>query len=334
LFDLPLAAPLSLMAGAWSDLGERGAAWGVSLTAGVYRVLGRTACRIMLAPVVAYFYATDAARRRASRNYLDRAWRAGYLARRPGYLDGLRHFLTFAYASLDKFAAWNGDIRAQDVDGVHDGLFDEAKRNQRGAVVITAHIGSPEVIRAIATVTGRFRVNVLVHTLHAERFNRVIERVSPESPVRLIQVSQIDVAVAMRLSEAVARGEWVVIMGDRLAVAEGDMSAAGVDFLGGVAKFPAGPYVLAAALGCPAYTLFCTRQGKRFSVAFELFADPVLLPRRDRASAIQAYAAAFAHRLEKIVASDPFQWFNFYDYWMQDNAPPGGGDTQDLRREN
>ncbi len=320
------------MAGAWSHLGERGAAWGVWLTAGVYRILGRTACRVMLAPVVAYFYATDAQRRRASLSYLERAWRAGYLPRKPGYGDGFRHFLTFAYASLDKVAAWNGDIRASDVDGVHDGLFDEAKLNKRGAVVITAHVGSPEVIRAIATVNRRFRVNVLVHTLHAERFNRVLKRLSPESPVHLIQVSDIDVSVAMRLSEAVGRGEWVVIMGDRLAVAGGDATAAEVEFLGGAAKFPVGPYVLAAALGCPAYTLFCTRQGKRFSVVFDLFADPVTLPRRDRAAATQAYAAVFAKRLEKIVALDPFQWFNFYDYWLQDSAPLGG-DTQDFRLE-
>ncbi|MDZ4759877.1 MAG: lipid A biosynthesis acyltransferase [Alphaproteobacteria bacterium] len=299
----------------WSSVGERGGLWGLYLVVGVYKALGRTVCRIVLAPVVTYFYLTGGSQRRASRDYLKRAFEAGRLGKRPGFFDGLRHFLTFSDALLDKLAAWTGRIRPRDIDGVHDGLFDAAKKAGRGAVVLTAHLGNPEVIRAVATVSGRFRVNVLVHTAHAENFNRVIERFSPDAPVRLVQVSQIDVGVAMRLSAAVERGEWVVMTGDRSAVRDPEGSSVEVDFLGAPARFPTGPYVLAAALKCPTYTMFCLKRGKRYAVEFELFADPVLLPRTRRAEALRAHAAIFAGRLEKMVARAPFQWFNFYDYW-------------------
>jgi predicted LPLAT superfamily acyltransferase len=251
-------------------------------------------------------------------------WRAGHLPKRPGAGDVFRHLLTFAYASLDKLSAWTGGIRVADVDGVNDGLFDAAKKTGRGAMVISAHVGNIEAIRAIATINQRFRINVLVHTLHAESFNRVIEKYSPESPVRLAQVTQIDVGVAMRLSEAVNRGEWLVIMGDRVAVKDGEEKAVPVDFLGSPVHQPMGPYVLAAALQCPVYTLFCVRKGKRFRVRFELLADPVQLPRKDRETAIQAYASTFAQRLEAIVAEAPFQWFNFYDYWGAPARPEAG----------
>jgi predicted LPLAT superfamily acyltransferase len=300
----------------WSELRERGATWGLQFVVVVYKVLGRTACRVVLAPITLYFYLAGAAQRRASLDYLGRCWKAGLLPRKPGFWDGFRHFLGFSYALLDKLAAWTGKIRATDVDGVSDGLFDAAKKSGRGAIVLTAHLGNPEVVRAIATVAGRFRVNVLMHTIHAERFNRILTRLSPDSPVRLVQVTEIDVGVAMRLSEAVERGEWIVMTGDRAAVKDGRASAAPVPFLGEEALFPTGPYVLASALKCPAYTMFCLRQPKgRFRVMFEPFDDPVRLPRAGREEAAKAYAARYVERLEKAVALAPFQWFNFYDYW-------------------
>jgi predicted LPLAT superfamily acyltransferase len=306
----------------WSEVGERGAVWGLYFVVGVYRLLGRTVCRIVLAPIVTYFYLTGGDQRRASRDYLTRAWKAGYLPRRPGFWLGLRHFIGFSYALLDKLAAWTGQIRAKDVEGVHDGLFDAAKTNGRGALVLTAHLGNPEIVRAVATVSRRFRVNVLMHTIHAEKFNRVLEKMSPDAPVRLVQVTEIDVGVAMRLSEAVSRGEWVVMTGDRVAVKDGSTSAVSVDFMGAPAAFATGPYILASALKCPAYTMFCLKQGGRYHVDFELFADPVSLPRGRREEALRSYAAEFARRLERAVSRAPMQWFNFYDYWATTPAAP------------
>ena len=44
-------------------------------------------------------------------------------------------------------------------------------------------------------------------------------------------------------------------------------------------------------------------------------ADRAVLPRGQRAEALARYAAAYACRLEKHVLEDPFQWYNFYDFW-------------------
>jgi predicted LPLAT superfamily acyltransferase len=278
----------------------------------------------VLAPIVFYFYVTAGDRRRASLDYLNKCWKAGHLPRKPGFWDGLRHFISFAYAMLDKLAAWTGKIRIGDVDGVAEGVFEAARQSGRGAIVLTAHLGNPEVIRAIATVTKRFRVNVLMHTIHAERFNKVMTRLSPDSPVRLVQVTEIDVGMAMWLSEAVERGEWIVMTGDRVAVNAGEQSAVPVPFLGEEALFATGPYVLAAALKCPAYTMFCLAQkGRRYRVMFEPFGDPLNLPRANREEAAREHARRYVERLEKAVAIAPFQWFNFYDYWARpDRAEP------------
>jgi predicted LPLAT superfamily acyltransferase len=217
----------------WAEVGERGTYWGVFFVATVNRLLGRTVGRIVLTPVAAYFYLTGGVQRRASRDYLARAWRAGLLPRRPGPVEGFRHFLTFSWAALDKFVAWSGGIKREDVDGAghgaSDGALADARRSGRGALILTAHLGNPEVVRAIAAMSGTFRINVLVHTAHAEMFNRVVQRFAPDSPVRLVQVTDIDLGMAMHLSAAVERGEWIVMTGDRVAVKERATSSVAVD---------------------------------------------------------------------------------------------------------
>ena len=174
----------------WAALAERGAYWGIRFLGAVYRRLGRRACLVAMAPVILYFYLTGREQRRASQDYLRRLWRAGHLPREPGHRLALRHHLAFGEAVLDKLAAWLGDMRAVDIDGIEDGLFAAAKRDPRGAFVISAHLGNPEIIRAVATLAHRHRINVLVHTIHAQSFNRLIERFSPLSPVRMIQVTR------------------------------------------------------------------------------------------------------------------------------------------------
>ncbi len=313
----------------WSDIAERGSALGLSFVAGVYRLLGHGACRILLIPIAVYFYLTGREQREASADYLQRAWKAGAFTKKPGVWQGFRHFLTFSYATLDKFAAWNGDIRPEDVDGVHGGLFDDAKTSGRGAVVLTAHLGNPEVVRAVATMSRRFRVNVLMHTLHAEKFNRIIQRVSPDSPVRIMQVSQIDLGVAMQLASAIENGEWVVMTGDRVAVNDASGSSITMPFLGADARFPIGPFILAATLKCPAFTMFTMRKKNRYVVNFELLGDPVVLPRASRTAAIRGYLATYIERLERALIDAPYQWFNFYDYWRQNASP----DQPNGRRE-
>ena len=315
------------MAENWAGMRERGSLWGVQFFAVAYRLLGRRACIWFLAPVITFFYLTGAQQRRASHDYLMRVWRAGHLKAKPGLLAGLRHYMTFGESMIDKLAAWIGDIRAEDVDGVNDGPFHAAKQDPRGGFVITAHLGNPEVIRAVATVAGRFQVNVLMHTAHAEQFNRVIQRVSPKSTVRIIQVTEIDMAAAMRLSEAVDRGEWVIMTGDRLPVHGDPGRSLPAPLLGAPARFPEGPWLLGSVLKCPTYFLACTRaprkRGGRFGVRFHLIDDPLKLPRKDRERALDAYVRRFAASLEAEIAADPFQWFNFYDFWGAADAQAG-----------
>jgi predicted LPLAT superfamily acyltransferase len=310
----------------WADIGERGASWGLGFLAAVYRVMGRRACLAFMSFVVFYFFVTGRKQRQGSMAYLDRAWKAGILERRPNYVTSFRHFMSFGVAALDKLAAWTGNIDLGDLDGDVTRSISATMNDGRGAFVITAHLGNPEAIRAVGTTQGQ-RINVLVHTVHAARFNRLIETLSPESATHLMQVTNLGPETAVALREAVERGEWVVMAGDRVAVAEAGERIVWIPFLGELAPFPQGPYILASLLRCPTYLLFGTRRGDRFDVHFRKLADPVVLPRGQRIKAIESYARQFAGAIEHQIRAAPFQWFNFFDFWRPAGLVPPTANT-------
>jgi predicted LPLAT superfamily acyltransferase len=304
----------------WSSTRERGAYWGMRSLAGIYRLLGRHICLAAMAPVVFYFFLTGTTQRRASRDYLDHLWRTGRLARRPTWWLSLRHFMSFGASALDKLAAWTGDLPRTTLHGESMALLNEVEASGRGAFVITAHIGNPEVIRAMASVNHKVPINVLMHTEHAQLFNGLIREFSPNSPVRAFPVTKVGVDTAVILSEAISRGEWVVIAGDRAPVSESGR-VIDAQFLGDTALFPQGPYILGALLKAPTFLLFCLRDGPNFRVHFSKFADVIDLPRADRIGAIRRYARAYAEALEARASEAPLQWFNFYPFWKTDTRP-------------
>jgi predicted LPLAT superfamily acyltransferase len=297
----------------WSSMRERGAFWGMRTLAVVYRVLGRRVCLAAMFPVVVYFFATGGVQRRASRDFLDHAWRAGLLPQRPTLWLSFRHFLSFGVSILDKLAAWTANVPQLWSDPSLK-LIEDVETSGRGIVVFTAHLGNPEVIRAVAALNGRVPVNVLMHTEHANLFNRLLKEVSPSSPMRAFPVTKIGIDTAIILSAAIAKGEWVVIAGDRVPVTE-EGRVVEIPFLGEPAQFPQGPFVLAALLKAPVYLLFCVREAGGFRVHFSKFAEAIDLPRGDRIGAMRRYAFQFAKSLETRIAATPLQWFNFYSFW-------------------
>lgn len=300
--------------GHWSGFNEVSFVAGMRLLFWICRVFGRWPFRIVLYPVLAWYVLTKPRARRVSRSYLRRVAACGG----PANLSVLRHFATFAETILDKMLLWGGlyDTRSVSLHGVdgEEGVnrcLDEG----RGALLICAHLGNLDLCRVLSQRNARLKLTVLVHTRHAQAFNRMLERLNPDSQLNLMQVTEITPATAMLLAEKVAQGEFVVIAGDRVPVSPQPRVAV-APFLGQPAAFPVGPYVLASVLQCPVYLLFSTCTGQRPEVHFELFRESLHLPRKAREPMLAELAAAYAARLQHHCLRAPLEWFNFYDFWQ------------------
>lgn len=298
----------------WAQTRERGAYFLMRMTLLGLRLLGRPLMLPIVHGVVLYFFLFGRPARQASLDYLRRVQQAcPESGLKPRWRHAYRHFRSFGAAILDKLDIWSGRLRREDVifqDGRDE--LGSITGTGRGILVIGSHLGNLEICRALAKQGGRTRLNVLVHTAHADYFNRILRRAGA-SQLELIQVTQLDAATALRLKDRIDRGEWVVITGDRTPVA--GTRTVDVDFLGGRAAFPVGPYVLAAMLECPAYLLFCLNRRGRNHVYIEPFAARIQWRRPEREAVIAAQAQRFAHRLEHYLRLEPLQWFNFYSFW-------------------
>lgn len=303
----------------WAQIGESTFVAGMWLLYQVHRFLGRWPFLLCLYPVVAYYWVTKSIARQSSLQYLRQMQRAhGLWARTPGLWQSMRHFQVFAEVILDKLLAMTGRYRTDRVrfEG-RQPLVDLLQRGE-GAVVVTAHVGCIELCQAIAEQRPGLRLNILVHTRHAERFNRMLRRLAPDSGVQLLQVSEFGVPAAMMLAERVARGEFIALAGDRIPVHESKTVRAA--FLGKDAAFPCGPYVLAALLKCPLYFMGCVHQGQGYAVEFVPLAGRVELPRAQREQALARYAGMYAQQLERLLVQAPYDWFNFFPFWDQEDG--------------
>jgi predicted LPLAT superfamily acyltransferase len=300
----------------WADLGESTFVAGIWLLYGLHRLTGRWVFRFVLAPVVLFHWLSRPALRRDSLQYLRRLHAHNpVFAQAPGWPQGLRHVALFAETMLDKLLAIAGRYPVEQVSIVGASPLRQAAAAGQGGIIVTAHIGCLELCRALIDDGSPFRLNVLVHTAHAQDFNRILQRLNPHSRVRLIEVTEIDVATAMLLSEKVSAGEFIAIAGDRVPVRQS--KTVRVDFLGHPAPFPLGPYILASLLKCPLYMLSCLHAGKGYEVRFDLLAQQVLLPRGQREQSLQAYATQFAAALAAWLHESPYDWFNFFPFWDQ-----------------
>jgi len=304
----------------WASIAERGAYSGLRILALLYRAAGRYGCMAAVFPIALYFNLTGAEQRRTSREFLRRAYRTKGIDYEPGWLATFKHSFGFARKSVDIFAAWLGGIDSTAIRQIDKCALDRVTASGQGVVLMVSHFGNIEISRALLGDAQRSRIKILVHTAHAQNFARILRKFRPEAIADTIQVTDLNPGTMIVLEEAIERGDWIAIAGDRTPV-RGDSRVSMAPFLGHDAPFPQGPYILAHLLECPVYLMFCIRQDRGYSLYFELLAERITLPRRDKQAAIDRWAARYAKRLESFCLIDPFQWYNFFDFWQPPSAP-------------
>lgn len=301
----------------WADHKERGSFRLMKLTALGVKLLGRRVLSPVLYVIVLYFFLFSARARHSIWLYQQRLadW-SGRNELRPTRWRVFGQYMAFADALLDKLDVWNGRLKIEDIEIVDTAQLRNQLRGERGQMLVGAHLGNLEVCRALAELGEQVTMNVLVHTRHAEQFNRLLGEAGA-SHLRLIQVSELNPAVMLQLSQRLENGEWLAIAGDRVPLHGGRNVE--VDFLGHPALFPQGPWLLAGLLKCPVNLMFCLKHQGRYRVILEPFTDAVIWRRSDREQVIAHWATRYAERLGHYCLEAPQQWFNFYPFWKTDD---------------
>lgn len=301
----------------WAQVKQIGPYWGMRFVLLMQRLFGTRLCLWIITPVVGFYFLCNRHGRESSLDFFQRL--QDYQPQpnlRPSLTTSFKHFLAFTEAMLDKLATWNGSLSLKDVT-VHgrEQYMAACLEGKRGAIILGSHLGNIEVSRALASINNRAKLNVLMHSKHAQTFNSLLKHVSGSQHIELIEVTEISPAIAIVLQKKIEQGEFVCIVGDRVPVNNQGRTVQ-CEFLGEKAHFAQGPFILASLLKCPVYTLFCLKQQGGYHLYFEPFAEKITLARKDREASLQQYAQQFAQRLEHYCIKAPLQWFNFYFYWQ------------------
>lgn len=205
----------------WAKQEEVKGLWGMRLMLRVWQLLGRNAFTALLWPVIGVYWLTARPARRASQQWIARVKRQ--LAQRqmpvPARLNSFFHFMRFGNAMLDKVAGWRGELELnRDVvfaPGAREALDLDAPQ---GKLLLASHLGDVEACRALAQLDGSKAITALVFNDNAQRFKQIMQEMAPEAGVNLMSVTDIGPETAIAIQQKLDRGEWVAIVGDRIAV--------------------------------------------------------------------------------------------------------------------
>ncbi len=298
----------------WSRQREKGTIKGIKLLLRVYELLGSRVFSIVLHFPIIFYFLFDAQIRQSSRKF-QRLVASRLQGSKPA--STYQHLYTFGLAMLDKLSAWRGDITDESVVVHHPEAVRKALDDQRGCLLIGSHLGNLELCRALSKRYTNLKINALVFTANAKKFNDVMAEVNQNSALNLIQVDSLGPETAIMLQQKMEEGEWVVIVGDRTSVTQ-ESKVEWVPFLGEPAPFPIGPFVLASLLKHPTYSMFGFLVDGKVNVYFEPLSFRAL-SRAHRSEDLQHNINLYAQRLEDYALKYPLHWFNFYDFWTLKN---------------
>jgi predicted LPLAT superfamily acyltransferase len=322
MVDRPAEAPDSSRASArhWAAEPERGNATMLAMMIFVAVRMGRPLARGVLYLIAAYFFMFARGARRSTLEYLRRA-----LGREPAGRDRFRQVFAFSSTILDRFYLVQGRYELFEISTEGEDFMRDLLARGKGAFLLGAHLGSFEITSALGRRHSGLRVAMAMYEPEANRVTGAFRAASPTEAPEIIPLGHI--AAMLRVRDCLDEGQFVGILADRSI---GDAPAQAVNFLGSPALFPLGPMRAAAALRRP--VIFMTglyRGGNRYHVVFRQLADFSQLTPAGREAAVRAAIERYVALLEEFCRSDPYNWFNFYDFWQ--GAPPAAAAGSDAR---
>jgi predicted LPLAT superfamily acyltransferase len=294
----------------WIRHRERGSIALLRIMAFVSLHLGRTLSRIPLYGIAIYFFLFAPSARRHSRRYLRLA-----LGRPPRARDRFRQILSFATTIHDRVYLINEQFALFNITLQGEELMRTQSASGRGALLMGAHMGSFEVMHSLGRRQRGLKVTMAMYPENARKINATLAAVNPRVVPDIVSLGRID--AMLNIAERLDRGAFIGVLGDRTL---GSEPVQAVTLLGERAYLPTGPMRAAAILRCPVFFMVGLYRGaNNYHVVFEPIADFSTSAPHSRNDAVAAATERYAAVLDRYCRSDPYNWFNFYDFWR---TPP------------
>lgn len=218
----------------------------------------------------------------------------------------LKNYRQFSKIVIDKFAMYAGKEFHFDLDGYEN--FAELELEEKGFIQLSSHIGNYE-LAGYSLRSERKRFNALVFGGEKESVMRNREQLFGSNNIRMIAMKP-DMSHLFVIDEALAEGEIISMPADRVF---GSQKAFDLDFFGHKAKFPQGPFILAALRDVPVIFVAVMKTAyNRYHITVRRLDAPEEGNSKSRAACL---ASEYVALLQDTVKKYPAQWFNYFDFW-------------------
>ncbi|MBQ6339201.1 MAG: hypothetical protein IJI36_08660 [Kiritimatiellae bacterium] len=305
------AQDVKYQAQAWHQQREQSAGrWRMLFMWYAYAWFGKMFQKLVCVPVMAFIYPFARPAREALREFyrtLD-AFKGLNKAGGASPFTLFAHLLGFAWSLADKTDACTlrknlPRMTVRDDAGWR--AFDALVKAKKGAFLLSTHLGTIEVFPALGGTAPH--VHAFQQMGHDAVFTEVFARHLDASRLTLHPVEENGVETAVQMQEAIGRGEFVLMAGDR--VSAGSKRMLRHDFLGRPCAWPKGAFAFAKLMEAPIFFVTCVRTGWN---AYEVHVQEFV---PSEGPFLPSLLDAYVRFLETETLACPGQWYQFYRFF-------------------
>ena len=221
--------------------------------------------------------------------------------------DGMRSYLRYWFDTF-RLNKWSKARIIETTFVVRENLLRDPIATKQGCIIALPHAGNWDHAAAYFCSTG-ITLTAVVEKLKPEAIFQKFLAYRQSIGIEAISHKEKTIPILM---ERLNQGKLIALVADR------DMSRNGIEvnFLGGIAKMPAGPAILALKTGAPLVTAYIRYLEKGIEITFdETIKLPVLGSEEEQ---IKIVTQSMADNFAKRIKDSPVDWHMLQRIWVDE----------------
>lgn len=232
-----------------------------------------------------------------------------YTGIKPNLKNIYKLIRAYAESLVDKILVFCGDFDKTNIEFENNEDEKELQNdisNKKGVFFICNHIGNIEVLQSYMLKNLDLKINMFMSRAQSRIFNDFLNSIKIKMPVKIYMADEIGLNTGIELEESLKRGDLVFIAGDRLAE-KNDKKRIESELFSHRIYLPKGTFKLAKLMNVPTYFISVVKIDKKYKI---LLQKQSVLKEKE---VIKSYT----NFLEKSIKYAPFQFFHFYDFFIE-----------------
>jgi len=287
----------------------RGGVTGYKIFVFTLKFLGIGTAYFLLRVVILYYLLFAPKAVKSTYNYFRNRLQFNFI---ESSLGVYKNIYAFGQTLIDKIAVLSGFGKKFTFNFENESFLLDLAKKRSGGIILSGHFGNWEIAGQLLERLDA-RISILMYDEEHQRIKKYLSNVMLERDFEVIPIRD-DGSHLFEIKDALSNGRLIAMHGDRFV--EGN-DVHSVLFLGKKAKFPTGPYHLAARFHVPILFVYAVKESKYH---YHFHAEPPLyIPYpgniESRKKLTNEFVTKYVHFVEKVLKDYPYQWFNYYNFW-------------------